>query len=85
MHSEQAHRLKSKQDELNTNPLLNSVELLVTTEDGLFFVSKIEIILSGIETLTVHFQNADRRAIWENTFNDAKNAFSMCIVGVHGG
>lgn len=31
---------------------------------------------SGVEKLTLHFPNADKRAIWENALIDAKNILS---------
>uniref|UniRef100_A0A914XSD8 DH domain-containing protein n=1 Tax=Plectus sambesii TaxID=2011161 RepID=A0A914XSD8_9BILA len=58
--------LMEKQDEMANDPVLTSLDLLVTTEEG-------------IETFAIRFHNAEKRAAWEITFNNAKSALRTSL------
>lgn len=55
--------MKQLQEQLISNPDLTTVNLKVTTFDG-------------IETLTIQFANAEKRSMWESAFLEAKNSLS---------
>ncbi|VDM45743.1 unnamed protein product [Toxocara canis] len=61
MRTERMQELRALQEQLTSDPELTTVHLQVTT-------------INGIESLTIHFSNADKRAIWENALVEAKNA-----------
>uniref|UniRef100_A0A0M3IBV9 Rho guanine nucleotide exchange factor 17 n=1 Tax=Ascaris lumbricoides TaxID=6252 RepID=A0A0M3IBV9_ASCLU len=61
MRTERMQDLRTIQEQLISDPELTTVHLQVTT-------------INGIESLTLHFPNADKRAIWESALIEAKNA-----------
>uniref|UniRef100_A0A7E4VUP9 DH domain-containing protein n=1 Tax=Panagrellus redivivus TaxID=6233 RepID=A0A7E4VUP9_PANRE len=61
MYTERSQLLKALREQMTSNPDLTTVHLQVTTFDG-------------IETFTIQFANAEKRALWENAFLEAKNA-----------
>uniref|UniRef100_A0A914YCE8 DH domain-containing protein n=1 Tax=Panagrolaimus superbus TaxID=310955 RepID=A0A914YCE8_9BILA len=60
MYTQRVTHLKALQDQMTSNPDLTTVNLQVTT-------------FEGIETFTIQFPNAEKRALWENGFLEAKN------------
>ncbi|VDK57703.1 unnamed protein product [Anisakis simplex] len=61
MRTERMQELRKFQEQLTSDPELTTVYLQVTT-------------INGIESVTIHFSNADKRALWENALMEAKNA-----------
>ncbi|GMR43874.1 hypothetical protein PMAYCL1PPCAC_14069, partial [Pristionchus mayeri] len=61
--SELANLLRSANRDLLTNPDLTTVVMTVMTS-------------SGAETVPVEFNSAEKRAVWESSFREAKNALA---------
>lgn len=65
MYSTRNFQLKLLQEQMTSNPDLTTINLKVST-------------FNGIENLTIQFTNAEKRAIWENAFLEAKSNLSKC-------
>ncbi|GMS90580.1 hypothetical protein PENTCL1PPCAC_12755, partial [Pristionchus entomophagus] len=61
METTNAERLRTLNDQLLTNPDLTTVVMTVMTS-------------SGAETVPIEFNSAEKRAIWESAFREAKNS-----------
>ncbi|KAK6048245.1 hypothetical protein COOONC_14251 [Cooperia oncophora] len=60
---ENSVRLRSLNDQMLSNPDLTTVYLAVATSNG-------------IETVPLEFGSAEKRAVWETAFREAKTALS---------
>ncbi|KIH53749.1 hypothetical protein ANCDUO_16112 [Ancylostoma duodenale] len=61
MDSENTLRLRSLNEQMTSNPELTTVYLAVAT-------------VNGVETVPLEFGNAEKRAVWETAFREAKTA-----------
>lgn len=66
MEVENARKLKGLNEQMTSNPDLTNVHLSVATANGM-------------ETVPLEFASADKRAVWENAFREAKNALCEWI------
>ena len=83
MYSQRVTNLKALQEQMTSNPDLTTVNLEVTTLYVYFSnLNKTYFFgfSEGIETFTIQFANAEKRALWENGFLEAKNVLSMLLI-----